>query len=320
MTDQVLLLAAAAVFAFVNGVNDGGALLSIGLSVRTVRPLVGLVLLATAVVVAPVLFGTAVATTLATRLVGFEGDDGRAALLVAVAASIAVTLLLARRGLPTSLTLGLVGAMAGVGAGAGIPVAWTLVVVVLLAAAAAPLLGLAMGRALTLLAARLPARKVLLLRVRRWHTIGFLLLCIAYGTNDGQKMLAVFAIAASPVVGQVDLVAWQLAAVAACFFVGAAVGLPRFALTLGSGVLPIRPTEAATTELSAGAVVLATGVAGAPVSMTQAASGALVGAGVGRGYGAIRWDAAARIGGAWAVTLPCAFVVAAVAAYLLPTS
>lgn len=320
MTEQVLLLGAAVVFAFVNGANDGGSLLSLGLSVRTIRPLVGLLMLAAAIVVSPVLLGTAVATTLSTHLIGLDGDGGRSALLVAVLTTIVVTLLLTRRGLPTSLTLGLVGAMAGAGTGSGIPVSWGLVGVVLLAGAVAPLLGLAMGRGLTLLSGKLPTRRTVQLRVRRWHAAAFLLLCVAYGSNDGQKMLAVFAVAASPVVGPIELVPWQLIALTVPFLAGAVLGLPRFAGTIGSGVLPTRPPEAVTTELSAGAVVLATGVAGMPVSMTQAASGALIGAGVSRGYGVIRWDAAARIGGAWAVTLPCSFVVAATVAFLLPTS
>ena len=317
MTSQVLLLLAALLFAFVNGINDGGTLLSVGLSVRTIRPLVGLVLLTAAVVVTPLLLGTGVATTLATRLVGLDGDAGRVALLVAVLASILVTMLLARRGLPTSLTLGLVGAIAGVGVGSGVAVSWGLVGLVLAAGAAAPLLGLAMGRSLTVFSRRLPVRSTLHLRVRRWHVAAFALLCVAYGANDGQKMLAVFAVAAGPVVGPISPSGWQLAAVAGCFLAGAVVGLPRFALTLGSGVLPIRPPEAVTAELSAGTIVLATGLAGTPVSMTQAASGALVGTGVSRGHGAIRWDAVARIGGAWELTLPCTFAVAALAAFAL---
>lgn len=316
MTSQALF-AAAVVFAFVTGINDGGALLSLGLSVRSIRPATGLLLLAAAVVLTPVLLGTGVATTLATRLVALDGEAGRMALLLAVISCVLVTLVLARRGLPTSLTLALVGAVAGVGVGAGLPVAWGLVGVVLVAAALAPVVGILVGRGITLSLGRLPARSALGLRVRRWHAAAFGLLCLAYGANDSQKMLAVLAVAAGTVGDEVGVVWWQLLVVGACFLAGSVVGLPRFAGTLGSGVLAVRPVEAVTTEMSAGAVVLATGIAGAPVSMTQAASGALVGAGVSRGYGAVRWDAAARIGGAWVLTLPCAFALAVGSAALV---
>jgi PiT family inorganic phosphate transporter len=175
------------------------------------------------------------------------------------------------------------------------------------------------SRLLTIWSGRLRSTATLNRRLRRWHAVAFALQCLAYGTNDGQKMIAVIAVASGPVVGAVAPRPWQLAVVGGCFLLGAVYGLPRFAATVGSGVLPIRPPEAVTTELSAGVVVLTTGALGAPVSMTQATSGALVGAGVGRGYGAIRWDAAARIGGAWLVTLPAAFGVAALAAVLIPT-
>lgn len=317
MTVEFALLAAAVVFAFVNGINDGGSILSVGLTVRSFRPLAGLVILSLAVALSPVLFGTGVATTLATRLVSLDGEEGRTALLVAVLVSVVVTLLLSRRGLPTSLTLGLVGAMAGVGVGSGITVAWGLVGVVLVAAAAAPLLGMAIGRAITVAAGSVPTRKDLQHSLSRWHAAAFGLLGIAYGVNDGQKMLAVFAVAAGSSAGTVPLVAWQLMAVAGCFLAGAIVGLPRFAGTSGSGVLPIRPPEAVTTELAAGLVVLGTGIAGAPVSMTQAASGALIGAGAHRGHGAVRWDAAARIGVAWVLTLPGAFLLGTASAILV---
>lgn len=317
MTSQTLLVLAALVFAFVNGINDGGALLSIGLGLRSIRPLLGLLLLAVAVVVTPMLLGTGVATTLASRLVGLDGQAGRAALLVAVLASMVVTLLLARRGLPTSLTLALVGAIAGVGVGGGIAVSWGLVWVVLAAAAAAPLLGLAMGRGLMQVWGRLPARSHLHVRVRRSHAAAFTLLCVAYSVNDGQKMLAIFAVASGPVVDPISPAGWQLLAIAICFLAGATLGLPRFAGTLGSGVLPIRPPEAVAAELSAGTIVLATGLAGAPVSMTQAASGALIGTGVSRGYGVVRWDSAARIGAAWVLTLPSAFAVAALGGFIV---
>jgi len=319
VTEHALLLAAAVMFAFVNGANDGGSLLSFGLSVRTITPLVGLLMLAAAVMISPILLGTAVATTLAIHLVGLDGDGGRSALLVGVLTTIAVTLQLTRRGLPTSLTLGLVGAMAGAGTGSGVPVSWGLVGVVLLAGAAAPFLGLAMGRGLTLLSGKLPTSRTVQGRVKRWHAAAFLLLCVAYGVNDGQKMLAVFAVAASPMLGPIEIVPWQLVALTVPFLAGAVFGLGRFAETVGLGLLPMRPPEAVTTELSAGVVVLATGVAGMPVSMTQAASGALIGAAVSRGHGVIRWKAAARIVGAWAVTLPCSFIVAAAAAFLLST-
>lgn len=313
MTTALLVVAVA--FAFVNGVNDGGALLSVGLDVRTLRPLTSLLVLTAAVAAAPVLLGTAVATTLTSRLVAFDGPDGPATLLVAVVVAVVVTWSLAARGLPTSLTLAVVGAIAGAGVGAAIPVSWSAVATVLVLAAAAPAAGLVLARGLARVAGAWPSERSLDERTQRWHVTAFGLQCLAYGANDAQKMLAVLAVAAGTASREgVPVIAWQLAVVGVAFLVGAAVGLPRVAPTLGGGVVAAHPHEAVVSELSSATVVLATGALGSPVSMTQSISGALVGTGLHRGYARVRWGQVLRLALAWIVTLPAAFVAAALAA------
>ncbi|MFA9447130.1 anion permease [Egicoccus sp. AB-alg6-2] len=306
------LLVVAVAFAFVNGFNDGGALLSVGLSVRGHRPLVGLLVAAAAVAVAPLVLGTRVASTLASRLVAFDGADGRLALTVAVVAAVGVTWWLAAHGQPTSLTLAVVGSIAGAGVGATLPVAWGTVVLVLALAAVAPVAGLVVAWLLTRVVTAWPSTRPLDGRIRRWHLAGFSLQCLAYGANDGQKMLAVLAVAAGSATAEgVPVIGAHLAVAASAFLAGAVVGLPRVARTIGTGVVPARPHEAVVTEVSSATVVLATGAIGSPVSMTQAISGGLVGSVLGRGLGSVRWQAVTRLAAAWVVTLPSAFIAAA---------
>ncbi len=314
---ETLLLSVAFAFAFVNGVNDGGSLLAVGLSVRSIRPLVGVIILTVAIVITPLVLGTGVATTLSVRLVGLDGEAGQTALLVAVVVAAVVSFGLSRRGLPTSLTLALVGAIAGVGVGAGLAVSWPTVWLVMLLAGIAPLVGILVGWLLSRTAALVSADSPLHRRVRRWHVAAFGLQCVAYGANDGQKMLAVMAVAAGTIAGGVSLVPWQLASIGVMFLLGAVMGLPRLARTLGGGLVPLQPPDAVVTELSSAAVVLGTGAIGAPVSMTQAISGGLVGTGITRGYGRIRWGAVVRVGGAWLLTLPAAFGLAALVAFVV---
>ena len=83
---------------------------------------------------------TAVAMTLSERLVDFEGDTGRIALLIAVTAAVVVIAVLGRLGLPTSLTLAIMGAIAGAGWGSGLRIAWATLGIVLALAAIAGLL------------------------------------------------------------------------------------------------------------------------------------------------------------------------------------
>ncbi|MEX1178316.1 MAG: inorganic phosphate transporter [Nitriliruptor sp.] len=308
---NLALWLAAIAFAVVNGVNDGGALVSVGLDVRRLTPLTSLVVLAVAVAAAPVLIGTAVATTLTDRLVTLDGADGAIAMVVAVSVATVVTWALAARGLPTSLTLAVVGAIAGAGVGAQLPVSWATVGVVLLLGILAPLAGLALAWVLMRIAAALPSQGSIDRRTQRWHIGAFGLQCLAYGANDGQKMLAVVAVAAGTAGrGEVPAAPWHLALIAIAFLIGATIGLRRVAGTLGGGVVAVQPHEAVVSELAAATVVLGTGAIGSPVSMTQAVAGGLVGVGGTRGWTRVRWTQVVRLGGAWIVTLPAAFVAA----------
>lgn len=321
MTMETALFVAALGFATVNGVNDGGALVATGLKVPALRPLTAVGMLGVALVAAPALLGLQVAETLARRLVSFDaaggaGADARLALLVAVVTAVAVVLVLSWRGLPTSLTLALVGGITGAGLGAGLTVSWPILGLVLAAGLAAPVVGAAAGFLLSRLAGRLPHSGRARARVRAAHVVGFGLQCFAYATNDGQKMMAVLAVAtgAAQGSGRLALGVAELALLAGLFCVGLVLGLRPAAATLSAEIIPARPSDAVAAELSSGGAVLGSAALGAPVSMTQSVAAALVGAGMSRGYQRVRWRAAGRLGLAWLITLPVSGALAAAAA------
>lgn len=316
-----LLVVVAVIFAAVNGANDGGTLLALSLKTAGLRVGVALLALAAMVGLAPAVLGTEVATTLAVRLVD-AGDGGRSVVLSAVVAAVAVTFALARGGLPTSLTVALVGGLVGAGAGAGATVAWGPVAAVVAVALAAPVVGGVLAFGLSRLARRLVAPGGVTRFLARAHRVTFTLQALAYGANDGQKMLAVGAVALGLVGGGSGGVprAWPLLVGAAvAFLLGAMLGLPRYASTVGA-IIPMRQPNAVVGEAAAAVAVLGTAAAGAPVSMTQAVAGGLVGTGASEGQGRVRWQVAAQVGIAWVVTLPAAVAVgAAVAAVIART-
>lgn len=310
---DALLLAAALGFAVVNGMNDGGALVATGLKVPGLPPLVAAGMLAVALVIAPLVFGTQVASTLANGLVSFpaaSGPAGRIALLVAVGTAVAVVAGLSRRGLPTSLTLALVGALAGAGAGSGLPVSYPTLGLVLAVGIAAPVVGAVAGFALSRLAGLLPSTSRVAPRIRTTHLGAFSLQCLAYAANDGQKMVAVLAVAtgaqaeASPPV-------IELVVLAVMFTLGLVIGLGPAASTLSAEIIPARPLDAVAAEVSSAGAVFASSALGAPVSMTQSVAAALVGAGMSHGPRRVRWRAAGRLSLAWLFTLPVSAAVAA---------
>ena len=113
------------------------------------------------------------------------------------------------------------------------------------------------------------------------------------------------------------LVWWAYPVIAAAFALGATLGLPRVVRTVGNGILNVRPTHAVTAEMSAALAVLGSSALGAPVSMTQAVSGGLLGAGVRESYRRIRWKVVRNLVAAWLITLPASAALGALAGIVL---
>jgi inorganic phosphate transporter, PiT family len=309
--EGALLLASASAFALVSGANDGSTLVAMGTRTRAIPPAVGIAIMLVMIAVGPLLVGTAVATTLAHRLVSFGGPEGRVALLAAVVTALIVVFALTRRGTPTSLTLALTGGIVGAGIGARLPVQWPVVGKVLVLGLAAPLLSVVAGwlvyRALRGPLGRLVAQR--LIHVTQY--LGFVLQCLAYSANDAQKMVAIVAIGTAAQLDPVGATVKGQLAIALLFGVGILLTVRVMAGRVGEGVMYIRTPHFIATSIGSSVVVLATSLLGVPVSSTQAATGAAVGSGVAASPFSIRWNEVSKIGLAWVITLPVSIVVAA---------
>lgn len=303
-----LLIAMAVALVLVTGVNDGGALLAPGLRVPALPVLPSLAILTAAVVMVPLLVTTAVADTMVNSFVPAD-DDGATALAVGFLAAVGVVLALARASLPTSLTLAIIGGIAGAGAGVGLDVGWSAIVRVLVIGLAAPVVGAVLALTGALIWRTWRSANYLS-AVRRGHVMAFVTQCVAYGANDGQKMFVLFMAAAIASGDDQSIVWWAYPVVAAGFAVGSFLGLPQAARSVGTGIVNTRPTHAVTAEFSAAAAVLGSAAIGTPVSMTQAIAGGLVGAGVHESVRRVRWRVARNLAVAWIVTLPFSFAVA----------
>ncbi|ACZ20055.1 phosphate/sulfate permease [Sanguibacter keddieii DSM 10542] len=312
---EIALLVAACLLALVYGSNAGATIAATSVLVHGARPWAAVAVLGAALVLAPVVLGTAVATTVAHDLVPSDGgaDTGRAVFLGAVVAALVVTTVLSRCRQPTSLTLALVAGIAGAALGAGQEVAWASLLRVLGLIAVAPLAGAALARVLHGATRRW---QVPIAALPRWHAVSYCVLCLAFGGNDAQKILAVVAVASAPVAAAVEVVAWQLVVCATLFSAGAALGLSRMERTVNRGVVAAQGLDTVITQTSTAVVMLLSSRAGSPVGMAQTLSGSLVGAGIARGRGKIRWEHVARIALAWVLTVPAAVVVGIGAARL----
>ncbi len=311
----VLLVLAAVALAVTAGANDGGSILGAGLGVPGPRPVARIAILLVTLVVGPtLLFRTAVATTLSHGLVPLHDPGGRLVLLEASSSAIVVVLVLARAGLPTSLTLALVGAITGAGLGAGLPVHVWILVSIVAYGVGAPVVAAVVAYWLARLRLVAVAGGESTDRARRLHTAVFALQCLAYSANGGQKMLAVFAVAIGATSGGlVHDPPWLAVLTAVLFGVGILLGVRRISTRLGRDVLAVHLRHALVAEASSGLVVMAAGLAGVPLTMSQSVTGALVGVGASESPTRVRWPVALTIAGAWVVTLPASMGFAALA-------
>lgn len=323
---EYTLAALCVAFVFVCGYNDGGAMIVPATRHRDVAVPVLLGLLVAAVAAGPLLFGYAVARTFTDRLVVDGGGRGQLVVIGGVAVALVVVGVLTWRGLPTSLTLALLGGLAGLGYGLGLRPAWEQLGLVLAVAAAAPLAGGGLGYTLAIVLRRFPRFEGMPSAVRAAHVAAFAGQCLAYAANDAQKMYAVAAVAlslgaTSPGPARfVELSLLWLVAVAVVFAWGTVTGMRRVARGATAVVFLPRPAQLVSAEVASAAAVLGSAGIGMPVSMTQSIAAGLIGTGASQGTRRVRWQYAVPILTAWVVTLPVSFTVAAVAGLALRTA
>lgn len=303
----------ALLFVFISGANDGATVLGLGMRYPGTSGILAMSILLAMLVVVPLVFGVAVARTFTERLADFDELRGAAAFLVGVAVSLGVVALLAWRGLPTSLTLALIGGVTGAGIGAGLEVSWDQVAKVLLIGAAAPAVGGAIGYLLGLLSRRMPTGDAMQRGRRAAHLLAFTAQCAAYAANDGQKMIAVASVAISVAasrgigsIGPVEATFGMLVGMAIVFGIGTLSSLLRVGERLGRGVVIARPLHVVSTETATATAVFGSALIGVPVSMSQSVAAGVVGVAASEGPRRVRWQNVVNIAAAWVFTLPSA--------------
>ena len=315
-------LLAASMFGLVSGFNDGGNLMASFTSGRLLTPRVAALVLLVAAG-GPLILGTAVAQTVGTNVIDLRGQ-GELDFVLITLAPLSVVLLSWRFGIPTSMTLALVGAMLGwvLTAGAHGVIRWGGVVRVLIGMPVSVLLGGLLALLIYLAIRRFLGNRphASILGLARFQLATAAIQAFAYGANDMEKAVGLIAVGMSfPNHGQA-VVFSGLAPIMGAFFlflVGALFGGWRIARRIGLGVLKVRPMQALAQQLASGSVVSALAIAGAPVSMTQTIDGGLVGVGAALRASSIRWGIVREMVCSWLLTLPLAFIVAAVLHWMI---
>lgn len=318
----VIVVAAALVFNFSNGIRDTASVVATSVSTGAMSPRAA-VLMAAILNFVGAFISIEVAATIATDVVDPQAIKGPSALNIVFAGlvgAIAWNLLTWYFGLPSSSSHALVGGMIGSAAlavGSGAIEFGGLIGKVLIPAVVAPILALLIGAIAITISYRLAGRQ----RpgpVGRGFRLGQIvsggLLALAHGTNDAQKTMGVITlalIADGILTANSDPPFWVIAAAAVAIALGTYSGGGRLIRSTGPRVIKVDPAQGLSAESSAATVIMASSFFGFPLSTTQVISGGVMGVGIAKGVSAVRWGVARSIVAAWLLTLPAAALIGA---------
>ncbi|MEV6503949.1 inorganic phosphate transporter [Streptomyces prunicolor] len=315
-----IVVITALAFDFTNGFHDTANAMATTISTGALKPKVAVAMSATLNLVGAFL-SVEVANTISKGLVdesGIRPEVIFAALVGAILWNLVTWLV----GLPSSSSHALMGGLIGAtiaSAGTGAVHGDVLVTKVLLPAIAAPIVaGLAamlatrFSYALSRNAEGKAADKGF--RVGQIASAG--LVSLAHGTNDAQKTMGIITlalIAGGSIAPDSDPPTWVILSAGLAIAMGTYIGGWRIIRTMGKGLTDLRPQQGFAAQTSAAAVILASSHIGFSLSTTHAVSGSVMGAGLGRKGGVVRWSTATRMFVAWGLTLPAAALVGALA-------
>jgi PiT family inorganic phosphate transporter len=146
------------------------------------------------------------------------------------------------------------------------------------------------------------------------HWLSSALTSLARGLNDTPKIVAL-GIAAPVVLGTAAAPFYLL--IAGAMGTGSLIAGFLVTETLAKKVTPMTPGEGFAANLVTTALVGLASIFALPVSTTHVSSSAIIGIGLHRGVGSVRWATVRDILLAWVVTLPAAALMAGAAFFLL---
>jgi inorganic phosphate transporter, PiT family len=314
----VLVVIVALGFDFTNGFHDTGNAMATSIATKALSPRVAVGLSGVLNLVGAFL-SLAVAATIASGLVN-TGDVTLPVVFAGLCGGIIWNLLTWLLGIPSSSSHALIGGVIGatIAAAGGQAIQWhDLVAKVIIPAGLSPIIAALVAATGTWLLYRI-SRSL----KDRARTHGFRIgqigsasmVSLAHGTNDAQKTMGVITLALI-VNGTVPKNAtapfWVILSCGLAISLGTYVGGWRVIRTLGKGLVEIESPQGMAAESASAAVILLSSSFGYSLSTTHVATGSIIGSGLGKRGGEVRWSVAGRMASAWLITLPAAALVGA---------
>ena len=321
----IIVVITALAFDFTNGFHDTGNAMATSIASGALAPKVA-VALSAVLNLAGAFLSTAVAATIAKGLI----DSSIVSLELVFAGlvgGIVWNLLTWLLGIPSSSSHALIGGIVGatIAAVGQHGVIWKgIVSKVLIPAIIAAILAIVVGAIATWLVYRITRgvpekRSEAGFRYGQWGSAS--LVSLAHGTNDAQKTMGIIFLALMSY-GAISKTAampplWVIVCCAIAMALGTYLGGWRIIRTLGKGLVEIKSPQGMAAESSSAAVILLSAHFGYALSTTQVCTGSVLGSGLGKPGGEVRWGVAGRMATAWLVTLPLAGLVGAVTYWIV---
>ncbi len=307
------------VFDFINGFHDAANAIATVVSTRVLSPTVA-VIYGGVLNFVGALAGTEVAATIGKGLVD-AASITLVTVLCTVIAAIIWNLFTWFKGLPTSSSHAIIGALLGASwfspnATGGhdnihLDKVWEKVVIPMFTS---PVAGIVLGfLVMTLL--MWVVYRMTPLSVRRVFgklqivSAGFM--AFNHGRNDAQKAMGIIALAlvlASPQ-EEFKVPLWVIISCALAMGAGSMAGGWRIIHTMGSKMIKLQPLQGFAAETTASAILGVTAHYGIPVSTTHVISTAIMGVGSTKRLSAVRWGVVGNIVWAWILTIPLTFIL-----------
>ena len=221
-------------------------------------------------------------------------------------------------GIPSSSSHTLIGGFAGAAVAAGGWGAVHLGVVAKIASfiALAPLIGMLIALAFTLLTLRLcrranPYKADCIFK--RLQLVSSALFSIGHGLNDSQKVMGIIAaalIAEGGIESIAELPSWVAFACFAAISLGTMSGGWKIVKTMGSRITKVTPMEGMIAETAGAITLYLTEWLKIPVSTTHTITGAIIGVGAVKRLSAVRWGVTRKLLTAWLLTIPVSALLA----------
>lgn len=314
----VIIVVVSLAFDFTNGWHDAASSIATVVSTRVLRPLWAVVWAAFWNLIAPFVYGTAVAATMGKGLVDLRLVNENV-LLAGLLGAIIWNYATIRLGIPCSSSHALMGgyggaAIAAAGFRAIILSGWTLPVLFIFVA---PVLGLVSGFLVTVITSWIVRRQPPS-RVDRWfrrlQLISSGAASFSHGTNDAQKTMGIItaALVTGGVIEHYTVPAWVIMCCALAMAGGTMAGGWRVVKTMGQRITKLVPFTGFSAETAATLTLLGTAAWGVPVSTTHVFTSAIAGAGASQRLTAVRWGVTRQIAWAWVLTIPGAGIMGAI--------